>query len=177
MCHGVIENGKDIAMRTITHLTALIGLGLLAASPASTQQTQPQITGNVSVGTLRCDVAGGVGFVFGSTREVNCVYSPPQGNSERYRGEIRRYGVDLGFTTASVMLWGVLASTGSLQPGALAGTFVGVSAGATVGIGGAANLLVGGGDRSVSLQPLSIEGSTGLNIAAGVGELRLVPAG
>lgn len=155
-----------------TSLATMVGLGLLAASPALAQQQ----TGDVRVGTLRCDVAGGVGFVFGSTREVTCVFSSAQGNSERYRGEIRRYGVDIGFTTASVMLWGVLASTGNVQPGALAGTFVGASAGATVGVGGAANLLVGGGDRGISLQPLSIEGSTGLNIALGVGELRLEPA-
>lgn len=158
-----------------TSFAALVGLGLFAASPALAQQSQQQ-TGEVRVGTLRCDVAGGVGFVFGSTRDVTCVFSPAQGNSERYRGEIRRYGVDIGFTTASVMLWGVLASTSNVRPGALAGTFVGASAGATVGVGGAANLLVGGGDRGISLQPLSIEGSTGLNVALGVGELRLEPA-
>jgi hypothetical protein len=154
---------------TRTLFGALCGLGLLAATPALAQQSQ----GNVRVGSLKCDVAAGVSFVFGSTRNVTCVFSPPQGASERYTGEIRRFGVDIGFTNASVMLWGVLASTTTLQPGALGGTFVGAAAGATVGVGGSANVLVGGSNQGVTLQPLSIEGSTGLNIAAGVGELRL----
>ncbi len=93
-----------------------------------------------------------------------------------YTGEISRYGVDIGFTGAAVMLWGVLASTGDVTPGALAGTFGGVSAGATVGVGVGANVLVGGSNRGITLQPVSVEGNTGLNIALGVGELTLVAA-
>ena len=124
-------------------------------------------------GALRCDVAGGGGFAFGSTRNVGCEYVNVNGRRERYTGEISRYGVDLGFTQAAVMLWAVLAPTTDLQPGVLAGAFAGVSGGATVGIGVGANVLVGGSNRSIALQPLSIEGSTGLNIALGVAELRL----
>jgi hypothetical protein len=71
------------------------------------------------------------------------------------------------------MLWAVLAPTTDLQPGVLAGTF---SSGAAVGVGVGANVLVGDSNRSIELQPLSIEGSTGLNIALGVAELRLQAA-
>lgn len=160
-----------------TRLGALLGLGLLAATPAFAQSQQPpDLTGHVRVGTLRCDVAAGTSFIFGSTRDVTCVFTPTNGTTERYTGEIRRYGVDVGFTGAAVMLWGVMASTGDIRPGALAGTFAGVSAAATAGVGGAANILVGGSNRGVALQPLSVEGNTGLNIALGVGELRLAPA-
>ncbi len=74
------------------------------------------------------------------------------------------------------MLWGVLASSGDVQPGALAGTYAGVSAAATAGVGGAANILVGGSNRGITLQPVSVEGNTGLNIALGVGELKLTAA-
>ena len=160
-----------------TRLGALFGLGLLAATPAFAQSQQPpQMTGNVRAGTLRCDVAAGTSFIFGSTRDVHCIFTPPRGAAERYNGEFSRYGVDVGFTGAAVMLWGVLASTGDLQPGALAGTYAGVSAAATAGVGGAANILVGGSNRGITLQPVSVEGNTGLNIALGVGELKLTAA-
>ena len=160
-----------------TRLGALFGLVLLAATPAFAQSQQPpQMTGNVRAGTLRCDVAAGTSFIFGSTRDVHCIFTPSRGAAERYTGEISRYGVDVGFTGAAVMLWGVLASTGDLQPGALAGTYAGVSAAATAGVGGAANILVGGSNRGITLQPVSVEGNTGLNIALGVGELKLTAA-
>lgn len=162
-------------MRSIgTRIGALLGLGMLAAGPAFAQAQQPpNLTGHVRVGTLRCDVAAGTSFIFGSTREVQCIFTPSRGAAERYRGEISRYGVDVGFTGAAVMLWGVLASTGDIQPGALAGTFGGVAAAATAGVGGAANVLVGGSNRGITLQPVSVEGNTGLNIALGVAELKL----
>lgn len=149
----------------------MLGLGLVAALPAAAQQGQ---TGHVRVGTLRCDVEAGTSFIFGSTREVSCVFTPSRGErAERYTGEIKRYGVDVGYTRSAVMLWGVLATTGDIRPGALAGTFAGVSAGATAGVGLGANVLVGGSNRGIALQPISIEGNTGLNIALGVGELTL----
>jgi Protein of unknown function (DUF992) len=146
----------------------LLGLPLQAQAQAPSQQG-----GTVRVGTLRCDVAGSTAFIFGSTRAIACDFVNVNGKRERYTGEISRYGVDLGFTQAAVMLWAVVAPTTDLQPGVLAGTFVGASGAATVGIGAGANVLVGGGNRSIELQPLSIEGNTGLNIALGVAELRL----
>ena len=149
----------------------LLGLPLRAEAQAPSQQG-----GTVRAGTLRCDVAGGTSFIFGSTRAIACDFVNVNGRRERYAGEISRYGVDLGFTQAAVMLWAVLAPTTDLQPGVLAGTFAGVSGGAAVGVGVGANVLVGGSNRSIALQPLSIEGSTGLNIALGVAELRLQAA-
>lgn len=46
-------------------------------------------------------------------------------------------------------------------------------AAATAGVGGAVNVLVGGSNRGITLQPVSVEGNTGLNIALGVAELKL----
>jgi len=153
-------------------LMTLAGLGL--ATPSHAQQpAQPQGGGTVRVGTLRCDVAGSTGFVFGSTRAVTCDYVNVNGRRERYTGEISRYGVDLGFTRSAVMLWAVVAPTDDVKPGVLAGSFAGVSAGATLGVGVGANVLLGGSSRSIQLQPLSIEGNTGLNLALGVAELTL----
>jgi len=171
-------------IRTPQLAAALAAAALLQALPAGAQtpQSQPAAQapqqrqgGTVRVGTLRCDVAASnLGFVFGSTRDVSCLYSGVNTNSsEHYVGQITRYGVDLGFTRSSVMLWGVLAPTTDLQPGVLAGSYAGVSGNVTAGVGVGANILVGGSNRSIQLQPVSIEGNTGLNIALGVAELTL----
>lgn len=127
----------------------------------------------VQAGTLSCSVAPGTAFIFGSTREINCFYTGAEGRTERYVGEIQRFGVDLGFTNSATVIWAVVAGTRDIAPGSLAGDYGGVSAAVTPGVGGAANVLVGGSNRSISLQPVSVEGNTGLNIAAGIGALRL----
>ena len=149
---------------------ALGGLGLATSSPAQAQG------GSVRVGTLKCEVAGATGFIFGSSRNLTCDFTGPGNRQERYTGEISRYGVDLGFTRSAVMLWAVLAPTSDVQPGVLAGTFAGVSGGVTAGVGVGANVLLGGSNRSIQLQPISIEGNTGLNVALGVAEMRLQAA-
>lgn len=163
---------KRIAILSAAALAAA-SLALPSPAPAQQQPAQQQQGGTVRAGTLRCDVAGNAAFIWGSTRQVTCDYTNVTGRHERYSGEIRRYGVDLGFTRSAVMLWAVLAPTTDTRPGVLAGTFAGVSGGVTAGVGVGANILLGGSDRSIQLQPISIEGNTGLNIALGVAELQL----
>jgi hypothetical protein len=140
---------------------------------ACAQTGAPPDAPRVSAGTLSCSVAPGTSFIFGSTREMNCFYTRADGRTERYIGEIQRFGVDLGFTNAATVIWAVVSGSSDLAPGALAGDYGGVSAAATPGIGVGANVLVGGSNRSVALQPVSVEGNTGLNIAAGIGQIRL----
>ena len=124
-------------------------------------------------GTLNCDVSGGIGFVVGSQRQVNCLFTPNyQAPPEQYVGTITKVGLDIGFTGAGQLVWEVLQST-TRRRGVLAGSYVGASAEATVGAGLGANVLVGGNDRSVALQPLSIQGQVGLNVAAGIAEIAL----
>jgi len=134
--------------------------------------TPVRAQGGAQIGTLTCNVASGWGFVFGSSRALRCVFAG-SGRTEHYAGSIQRFGVDIGFTQAGVLIWGVLAPTSNLAPGALAGNFVGATGSATVGVGAGANVLVGGSNRTISLQPLSFEGSTGLNVAAGIGAISL----
>ena len=128
---------------------------------------------NVQVGTLTCNVAGGWGFVFGSSKAIRCTFARAGGRPERYAGSIDKFGVDIGYTLGGVLVWGVFAPSGGLAPGALSGNYVGASGSATVGVGAGANVLVGGSNRTISLQPVSIEGNTGLNVAAGVGAMSL----
>ena len=127
----------------------------------------------VTAGVLTCNVASGFGFIFGSSRSINCTYSPAGGAPQHYVGNINQFGVDIGYTQGGVLIWTVLAPTTAPPPGALAGTFVGATASATAGVGIGANVLVGGSGNTISLQPLSIQGQTGLNVAAGVASLTL----
>jgi Protein of unknown function (DUF992) len=144
-----------------------LAMGFLAsAGPALAQ-------GGVQVGTLTCSVAAGWGFVFGSSKSVRCTFARAGGPPEHYAGAINKFGVDIGYTQGGVLVWGVLAPTANLAPGALSGNYVGATGSATIGVGAGANVLIGGSNRTISLQPLSIEGNTGLNVAAGIGAMNL----
>ena len=128
------------------------------------------------VGTLTCDISGGIGLIITSKKDLTCMFTPSQpGPREVYVGSITKFGLDLGATTGGEMIWSVYAPT-TRKFGALAGDYGGATAEATVGAGLGANVLVGGSDRTVALQPVSVQGQAGLNVAAGVAELRLRPA-
>lgn len=134
---------------------------------------QPVHAAAVTAGTLTCNAASGWGIVFGSSRDIKCTYSPISGFVEHYVGHIDRFGVDAGYIAGGIIIWSVLAPTTKLDRGALAGDYGGLVAGATPGVGGTVNLLVGGSAKTVSLQPLSVEGSAGVNVAAGVTAMTL----
>ena len=145
---------------------AVAATALLQSGPAAAQ-------GGVRVGTLSCNVAAGWGFVFGSSKALHCTFAGPDHRVEHYAGTISKFGVDIGYTQGGVLVWAVFAPTTNLAPGSLAGSFGGATASATVGVGAGANVLVGGSNRTISLQPVSIEGNTGLNVAAGIGAITL----
>ena len=154
-------------------------LGLAAALSATLAvHGAAQAAGGIKVGTLTCNVAGGWGHVIQSSRRVSCVFSPSHLAAERYVGHITKIGLDLGYRRSGTMVWAVFAPTERLGRGDLHGSYGGVTASATVGVGIGANALIGGSGRTFTLQPLSIEGSTGVNVAAGIGglDLRFVPA-
>jgi Protein of unknown function (DUF992) len=151
---------------------AIGAIGLAAG--LVTQGTPAQAQSGVRVGTLNCNVAGGWGFILGSSKALRCVFSPgPGGHPEHYSGTITKIGVDIGYTKGGVLIWGVFAPTTNIGVGALSGSFAGATGSATVGVGAGANVLIGGSNRSISLQPVSIEGDTGLNVAAGIGAITL----
>jgi hypothetical protein len=127
----------------------------------------------VQTGVLTCHEASGWGFVVESTRDLRCVYSPASGPTVHYMGHISKFGVDLGYQGAAVVMWAVFAPTMNVQSGDLSGDYVGATANVALGVGAGANALVGGSNKSISLQPLSIEGATGLNVAAGIGAITL----
>ncbi|HWY62650.1 MAG TPA: DUF992 domain-containing protein [Rhizomicrobium sp.] len=139
---------------------------------ASTADAAPH---GVRVGDLTCNVASGWGFVFGSSKDLHCTYRG-NGHVEHYTGSISKFGVDIGYTEGGVLVWGVFAPSSDIREGALQGDYAGASAQATVGLGVGANALLGGFDKSIALQPVSVEGSKGLNVAAGIGSISLKSA-
>ena len=156
-------------------LGAFAALAIVAATavPAPAMAQGPDRT---NVGTLTCDISAGIGLIITSKKKLTCMFTPSQpGPREVYTGSISKFGLDLGATAGGEMFWAVYAPSNK-KFGALAGSYAGASVEATVGAGLGANVLVGGSDRTVTLQPVSVQGQAGLNLAAGVAGLELRPA-
>jgi Protein of unknown function (DUF992) len=142
-------------------------LGLVALTPATPANA------SVKIGILSCSVDGGIGYIIGSSKGVECVFEPSNGNEpEQYTGRIGKFGLDVGVTNRAVLAWAVFAP-GRTDEGALEGSYTGASAQATVGVGVGANVLIGGFRKTINLQPISVQAQTGLNIAAGISGLNL----
>jgi uncharacterized membrane protein len=145
---------------------AASALATVFAVPADAQSSR------VQVGSLECSVSSGVGLIVASQRNVACYFKVGGQVVESYTGTITRVGLDIGFTTGGAIIWTVFADT-NRYAGMLAGTYAGASAEVSIAAGLGANVLVGGSSHTVALQPLSVQGQTGLDIAAGVGQLEL----
>jgi len=131
----------------------------------------------VRAGTLECDISGGIGLVFVEKQSMTCTFKGAHGGPpDLYTGKLEEVGITLGATAGGVMVWAVLAAQHSVPQGALAGTYAGLTANASIGVGGGANVLIGGTGRSFVLQPVSLEGQVGINVAGGVTTLTLKPA-
>jgi hypothetical protein len=152
---------KAIAAAAILMVSAVL-------EPAAAQRQR--------IGVLNCDISAGLGFIIGSQRQVVCVFTPDRGGPpETYHGTISRFGLDIGATAGAHMVWAVHSEFVGPVRGSLAGDYVGASGEATIAAGLGANILVGGSNRSIALQPVSVQGQVGLNVALGVADLRLRP--
>ena len=145
---------------------ATLVLAIATAEPVAAQQ--------VRAGLLTCDVSAGIGLIITSQKELSCAFVPdrPGIMREDYDGTITKYGLDLGIVGGGIMVWAVFTGTVA-GPGFLAGDYVGVSGEASLGAGLGANVLIGGSNRTVNLQPVSVSGQIGINIALGVAALHL----
>lgn len=148
---------------------AALAISTILGSSGAWAQSQPQI------GVLTCNLSSGLGLILTSQKGTACTFDSQKGYSEHYLGVIRRFGLDIGATSGGILTWAVFAS-GPAVPGVLAGNYVGATAEATVGAGLGANVLVGGSNQSIALQPLSVNGQIGLNLALGVGNFELSAA-
>ncbi|WP_404546239.1 DUF992 domain-containing protein [Bradyrhizobium sp. USDA 223] len=139
--------------------------------PATAQEA-----GRSRVGTLTCNISPGVGMIVAGQRQLSCIYASARGRArEAYEGTVSTLGLDIGATSGGQLVWTVFAPT-TVRRAALAGTYAGATAGGTVETGVGANLLVGGSDRTIALQPVSVQAQTGVNVAAGISRMELRPA-
>lgn len=148
---------------------------LSAIASIATFETSHAQQNRVQAGTLECRGGASVGFIVGSVTNFGCVFRSPGRPDDLYVGTIDKIGLDLGITETTTLAWGVFAPTAQLGPGDLSGNYGGVDASATVGLGLGSNVMLGGSANSFALQPLSVQGQTGLSVAAGIQGLRLRP--
>lgn len=154
-------------LRTVFAAAALTGVALAAPSAQAASR----------IGTLDCAVGGSVGMVVGSSKRANCNFIDQRGRRiEAYAGDIAKLGLDVGVTAGARMVWAVVAETSRLGRGALAGNYTGAAADASVGVGGGVKVLVGGSRYTITLQPISVQAQSGVNIAVGVESMTLTPA-
>ena len=156
--------------RTACAAAAVVAAALaMVVRPADAQPRQ------IQVGTLTCSMSASIGLIVGSQKNVNCVLKGQPGEPEEaYSGTMTTIGLDIGVTSGGVIVWTVFADT-DRYAGMLAGTYTGATAEVSIAAGLGANVLVGGSNRTVALQPLSLQGQVGLDIAAGIGQLELHP--
>ena len=156
--------------RTACAAAAVVAAALvMVVGPADAQPRQ------IQVGTLTCSMSASIGLIVGSQKNVNCVLRGQPGEPEEaYSGTMTTVGLDIGVTSGGVIVWTVFADT-DRYAGMLAGIYTGATAEVSVAAGLGANVLVGGSNRTVALQPLSLQGQVGLDIAAGIGQLELHP--
>ena len=150
--------------------TFAIAIAALLAPIASAEALPP-----VRAGILQCQGGQNIGFVVGSVTSLECVFQSEGRRPEPYVATVRRLGLDIGVTEQTQFSWAVNAPNHRVGRGDLAGTYGGLGANASVGIGGGGNFLLGGPQNSYALQPISVQGQTGLNVAAGVAALELQP--
>jgi hypothetical protein len=156
--------------------TALVLVMALAASAAAQQNLAvPKFDPSAKVGMLNCRVGPDIGFIVGGRAKLSCRFAPtvPSYATENYSGEITTVGLDIGASGGGTLAWAVFMPTNGPQHGALTGDYAGVSGQVAVGVGVGGNVLVGGSNRSVTLQPFSVEGDTGINLAVGVSDMVL----
>ena len=148
----------------------LAAVAIAFAMPVLASEDSPK----VEIGKLSCLVEGEHSFIVGSSATLGCSFSPVDGGAvENYQGTVRDYGLDIGKTKQATLVWGVLAPSANRKPGLLAGTYGGLTAGASIGAGIKANALLGGFDRSIALNPFSLESQTGTNLTLGVSKMTL----
>lgn len=150
--------------------TVTFAIAMLMAPLAGADAAPP-----VRAGILQCRAGQNVGFVVGSVASFECVFQSEGRRPEPYIATVRRYGLDLGFTDQTRLAWAVNAPAGRPGRGGLAGNYGGVGANASVGVGFGGNFLVGGPANAYALQPISVQGQTGLNVAAGIADIELQP--
>ena len=139
--------------RNRSTMAAFALLAMLAA-PAEAQSP----AGWTQTGMLSCRVNPSIGFIIAGHQSMECRFTQNGFPPQAYQGALNMVGLNIGFSAGGALGWAVFAPT----VGAL-------------GVGVGANVLLGGSGRSFALQPVSVEGSVGVDVTLGVSALQLRP--
>jgi Protein of unknown function (DUF992) len=172
MFGGFHARETSIMVLTRLSMAVIVTSAALLAGSVDITLAQP-IT--PPIGQLKCDVEGGLSFLVGSSRRLDCAFMPLGDPTQFYKGSINKVGLDVGFQSRGIIVWDVLSPGLTLGPGSLSGNYVGASAEVVAGVGASVNALVG--LNKVVLNPISVSGDVGLNVAGGIADLDLVYVG
>lgn len=164
-------------------------VAVLAAATGACQTGQPTAQAmnkqyadsKVYIGALTCNVSGSTGYVFGSTKDLSCVYLTKDGGSQAYTGKIHKFGIDIGYTKSAHLIWhvfqlgGLVGDATSTNPRVLAGNYAGEQVSVAVSSSAGGNWLYGGSNNQIVLQATQIQdsGNAGYNLAYGIAEMGL----
>lgn len=167
----MIERFRNVLIRATV---GGLAFSAIAVSGATAEEAKGQAQAEfVKRGTLSCDIAAGIGLVVGSSKALTCVFEADgQKSPYKYSGTIDKLGLDIGVTAESRVVWSVYAKPKTKLKGALAGNYSGLSAEFAAGLGLGAKSLVGS-KKEITLQPVKIDGQTGLNVAVGIASVKL----
>lgn len=153
-------------IRMLSRIAPIAVLSVMTVASATAQTA-------VKIGTLTCTGGEGVGLIIGSQKSYDCNFTSIDGGRDAYSARLTKIGLDIGVTGKSTMVWTVLAAAQAMRPKVLAGAYVGATADASLALGAGVKVLVGGTGKSITLQPVSVQGQTGVNLAVGVAEMDL----
>ncbi len=134
-----------------------LALGAAALSGAGCMQDDAQTANarernsRVYIGALTCEVSGGTGYLIASSRKMDCVFEPMSGGSQAYDGELRGFGLELGYTKPMKMLWKAYTVGSNKGTTALVGTFVGEAGGVTADRSVGGDWVYGGENGSAAM--------------------------
>ncbi|MDP2333352.1 MAG: DUF992 domain-containing protein [Reyranella sp.] len=173
----------------MSKLLSAAAMAILAAAAGACQTGQPTAAAmnkeyansKVYIGALTCNVSGSTGYVFGSTKDLSCVYLTKDGASQAYDGKIHKFGIDIGYTKAAHLVWhvyqlsGLVGDATSINPKVLAGNYGGEQASIALSSSVGGNWLYGGSNNQIVLQATQLQDSkdAGYNLAYGIAEMGL----
>ena len=172
-----------IKFSTIAAMTLVAGLaaGCQTGQDSAATMNKQNFNSKVDIGSLSCHVSGSSGYIFGSTKDLSCVYTTKDGVEQAYEGKIRKFGLDIGHTKSAHLVWkvyqlgGLVGGDLSSDPKVLTGDFIGeqASISADASIGG--NWLYGGANKQIVIQATQLQDDkdVGYNLAYGIAEIGL----
>ena len=160
-------------------VTAATAVTLAFTVGACMQQSSPQqlnttnANSRIYIGALSCNVAGGTGYVLGSSKTMECVFLDRNGQSAEYSGTINKVGIDIGYTKAVHTVWRVYSLGSDRKANQLSGTYVGEQGTVAASSQAGGNWIYGGPNAEIGMVASGIVKDAGYNLATGIAEMSI----